>query len=377
MRPSHKSCVLLATVVGAGLIIFACSSSDENPPAGTGGSAGKADASTGGTGGGTSGAAGTGGSAGTAGTGGVAGAGGTAQGGAAGAGGTAQGGAAGEGGSAGEAGASGTAGNGGSAGGAAGGAAGSSGAAGTAGTAGSAGSDGCGNAQSTTVETIAGNTLPDMSYVSVTGAIATTAKLVITNACLFGVYVKDPSANAGAMLISQGTKQGTTCQATDALPTVQPGDILDFKGRITHFLPTNCSGVPQVIELSVENVEGCSATKTGSGTAPAPLEATPADLMAGKYGNLLVKVTSVTAQDWPDGGVLDSVGTLLLAGSGLQVKDSLYYRFQGMPVFSSGQVFNQIVGINAFPSLVGTTCSWALAPRDKCTDFDPKSGGCP
>ena len=132
-----------------------------------------------------------------------------------------------------------------------------------------------------------------------------------------------------------------------------------------------------MIELSIENVEGCSATKTGSGAAPTPLEATPADLMAGKYGNLLVKVTSVTAEDWPDGGAIGPNGTIQLAGSGLWVKDTLYYRVQGQPVFASGQVFTQIVGINAFPSLVGTTCAWALAPRDKCTDYDPGSDGCP
>lgn len=235
----------------------------------------------------------------------------------------------------------------------------------------------------TTVQTIASDTLPDMSFVSVTSAVASTAKLQITNGCLWGLYVKDPSAVAGLMLVSQGAKQtvdgGTVCTpGTDQIPDVVPGDLVSFKGKITHYTLANCMNVPKVIEIAIEQVEGCSAQKTGAGTAPEPIEATQAELKAGiKYASLLVKVTGVTAQDWPDGGVLDPLGSILLAGDGLVVRDSLYYRTQGMPQFTSGQSFTQIVGINGFPNVFNGTCSWSLAPRNKCTDFLPKSADCP
>lgn len=231
-----------------------------------------------------------------------------------------------------------------------------------------------------TVAGIAADTLPENTLVNVTGAIATTPKFQVTNACLWGVFVKGPGSNAGAFVISQGLLSGTTCTpGTDQIAQgIVPGDIVNFGARIIHYTSTGCSGVPPLLEVQVNAADGCTAIKTGSGPAPAPLDVNPSDLIGGTaYPNQLVRVSNVTLQDLPDGGVTDKQGTIYLQSSGLAVRDSIYWRTQGAPVFSSFQFFNSIVGINSQPMLVNGVCAYTLLPRDKCVDYVPKSLDCP
>ena len=385
---------IATAVVSAGFVIVACSSSDPVFPAATAG-AGGADAAAGGASQGGASQGGAGGS--SAGSGGVASGGqaGSSTGGMAG---TSNGGSAGKstggsagsstGGSAGSstggsAGAS-TGGSGGkSTGGSAGSSIGGSGGTSTGGSAGTGGSTvdaGLCAGQPVSIATIASNTLPDNTLVSVTGAIATSPKFQVTNSCLWGVFVKGSGSNAGTFVISQGVASGTICTpGTDQLPQgLVPGDIIDFGARLIHFTAAGCTGVPALVEVQISASDGCTATKTGNGLAPAPIDVAAGDLLGGiQYPNQLVRVTNVTLQDLPDGGVVDKQGTILLQGSGLAVRDSIYWRTQGAPQFTSSQFFNSIVGINSQPMIVNGICSYTLLPRDKCMDYVPKSMDCP
>jgi hypothetical protein len=108
------------------------------------------------------------------------------------------------------------------------------------------------------------------------------------------------------------------------------------------------------------------------------VDVSPVELLSGTiYTHQLVRVTNVTLADWPGLGPVDALGSLLLQGSGLVVKDSIYWRAEGAPVYGSGQVFASMVGINGQPQVVGTACAYALLPRNKCFDLAPKSQDCP
>jgi hypothetical protein len=238
--------------------------------------------------------------------------------------------------------------------------------------------------QASSIQTIASGALPDNTFVKVTGAIVTSPKFQLTAGCLWGVFVKDPIANAGSLIVSTGGTTpfdgGSVCApGTDQLPQgLQPGDIVAIGGRVVRYTPPSCVGVPPVIEVVVEAAEGCSASKIGVGPQPVPMTVSPADLVGGaQYANQLVRVINVMAQDWPDGGVTDKYGSILLDGSNLVVRDAIFYRAQGAPLFSSGQMFNEVVGINGQPIVANGLCSWTLLPRDKCIDYDPKSQDCP
>ena len=192
--------------------------------------------------------------------------------------------------------------------------------------------------------------------------------------------MKDPESNAGAFLISQGSQIGGVCNAgTDQIPQgILTGDIIDFGGRILHFMPTGCTGVPPLLEVQADAADGCTAIKTGSGAAPVPVDVLPSELLDGtQRPNQLVRIWNVSLQDLPDGGVVDAQGTIFLQTSGLAVRDSIFWRVQGAPQVSSSQFFNSITGINSQPMPVNGVCAYTLLPRNKCADFVPKSLDCP
>lgn len=216
--------------------------------------------------------------------------------------------------------------------------------------------------------------------VQVTGAIVTSKKFLASfsnksNKCLWSVYVMDPAAARGVQLISEeGTASSKAqCDPSGGIPNeIKPGDIVSFVGMTSEFGSTgNCSTTP----AKVRQVKICSVTITGNGEPPAPvLVADPADLTKGlkQYQNLLVKIENVEVK-LQDGKVTDKYGTMVLQGSGLLVRDNLYYEQSGAPKFDSTTTkFNSIVGISQL-----NYCDWVLQPRDKCNDIDPKSSDCP
>ncbi|MBI5532521.1 MAG: hypothetical protein HY898_07390 [Deltaproteobacteria bacterium] len=235
------------------------------------------------------------------------------------------------------------------------------------------------------VDDVATSKVAAGTTVWIEGAIATTRKLVVyssknTGTCLWGVFVKAPTQPYGTMVVSYGDNMTTladggagTCPDTGSdIPNgIMPGDVLDITGDTDAYAPSTCTAPTPAKQIQVK---ACSVVKTGGGGAPAPVEVSnPADLKTGdpKYQGLLVRITNVTAQNF-DGGTVGPYGVITLQGSGLEVHDKFYYTTDGAPEFGPAQHFNSIVGINHLDY-----CTWALQPRDKCKDLDPKSIGCP
>jgi hypothetical protein len=220
--------------------------------------------------------------------------------------------------------------------------------------------------------------------VELTGVVVTTHKILVnksksTGSCLWGTFVKDPAADYGLMVVAYGDKApsdgsgnyGDCPTGTDPIPNdIAPGDIVNMTGTTSSYAPSSCpAGTTPQVQLKV-----CAFTKTSSGQAPAPVVvADPAMLKTGnkKYQGLLVKIENVDAENY-DGGTVGPYGVITLAGSGLEVHDKFYYSTAGAPQFAPSQHFNFIVGISHLDY-----CTWALQPRDKCADFDPKSLDCP
>ncbi|MCU0691764.1 MAG: hypothetical protein MUF54_10215 [Polyangiaceae bacterium] len=249
---------------------------------------------------------------------------------------------------------------------------------GTGGTGGS--SANCPAGQASTVASVADGTVADNIQVEITGAIATTKKLVVyfgksKGTCLWGMFVKDPSADRGLMVVSYGenaaanASQADCPKGTDALPDVTPGDTVNIVGKVSPYAPSSCSPAP----AKQMQVTACSATVTGKVDAPAPVVVTKLDdLAAGaaQYQGLLVRVENVVAEN-VDGGAVGPYGVIQLADTELQVNDNFYYAASGAPAFDPSQQFKSITGISHL-----SYCDWVLQPRDKCTDFDPPSKNC-
>jgi hypothetical protein len=314
----------IAVAAMVALSIQAGCASDEDPATSGGsggGTAGTAGSTTGGTGGGSAGVAGTGG--GTAGTGG--------------------------------------------------------GSAGQAGTGG--GSSNCPVGQSATIADVADGTVATDIQVDIKGAIATTKKMVVyfkksDGNCLWGVFVKDPNADRGMMVISYGDNapadsSSSECPTgTDAIAEgIVPGDVLDIVGETAAYAPSSCTNGA----AKQKQISACSVVKTGSGAAPEPVVVSNLDDLAagaGQYQGLLVKIENVDAENY-DGGTVGPYGVIELQGTELQINDKFYYGETGAPDFDPSQHFNSIVGINHLDY-----CDWVLQPRDKCDDFDPSSKDC-
>ncbi len=274
-------------------------------------------------------------------------------------------------------------------GGATGGAGGATGGSGGA-TGGSGGGTQCPVGQTQTVQAVADGTVAAQTQVQITGAIVETQKFLVSKSktvggtCLWGTFVKDPSAAYGLMVVAKGsgavddgTGTGkTTCTAgTDAIPdTVAAGDIVDITGTADSYAPTagtNCTTPPP----GQVQLQACAFTKTGAGAAPDPVVVSdPASLKTGdkQYQGLLVKIENVDAENF-DGGTVGPYGIITLATSGLEIHDKLYYHASGDgPVFAPSQHFAYIIGVSHLDY-----CTWSLEPRDKCNDFSPKSTDCP
>ncbi len=229
--------------------------------------------------------------------------------------------------------------------------------------------------------------------IHLTGVIATSGKFLVsksakTGTCLYGVFVADANATfvaySGILVVSQGVDAtagdsgATSCHDGDLIPKdVKAGDTLELKGLYDEFGPTaaTCGGAtpptavpnpakaPQLAKL-------CAYTKTGDGTAPAPLAVTPDDIKGTgpdqlKYSGGLVKVTAVKAKTATAPGDT-SFGAFALDPSGLAVGDKIYYRGAATaPVVAVGQSFTEITGQSYLDF-----CTWTLEPRSIC-DIKP------
>ena len=196
-----------------------------------------------------------------------------------------------------------------------------------------------------------------------------------SGSCTWAVFLKDPNADRGTMVVSKGDdgptggKPSDCPLGSDAIPDdVVRGDLLDIQGETDTYKPNECDKTAQV------QIEAIAVTKTGSGTPPEPVVVTDLDAMAAgdtMYQGLFVKIENVTAENY-DGGTVGPYGIIELEGTDLKVRDDFYWQEDGGPDFPPSQSFNSIVGLMH----LHFTCDWALQPRDKCTDFDPPSDDC-
>jgi hypothetical protein len=236
----------------------------------------------------------------------------------------------------------------------------------------------CTLGQTTTVQNVL-TTVAKSVQVKVSGT-ATTKKFLVnfsktTGACQWAVFIRGASDAYGLMVYSFGANTNggwSDCPiGTDTIPEgIMPGDELTVTGKTVHYAPTSCT-VPPSPQIQVD---ACQVDKTGSGSVPTPiLVSNPDDLTTGNplYQGNLVQLTNVDAQNW-DAGTVGPYGIIRLVGTSLEIHDMFYYPDQGAPQFGPSQHFNKIVGINHLDY-----CTWALQPRDKCLDLDPKSLDCP
>jgi hypothetical protein len=257
----------------------------------------------------------------------------------------------------------------------------------------------CG-AQRVTLEQIHAGRVRAGVRVSVGPIVASSQKFLASEAksgsCLWGAFAADPEKRgpgSGLLLVSFGAQRegGESCRAdTDGIPDdLAPGDVLELEGKVDEYAPASCDGVARSLEFAID--PACGARRMQRVAPPEPYDVDVAlaeRLAAGKdaellrsYSGALLRLHEVSAiRDEADGDAVFSFGVVRLAETALEVSSRLYYfdLSQGgpkaavkTPRFAYPTTFRSVTG-----ALFLDYCSWSLAPRDRCSDFDPASAGC-
>jgi hypothetical protein len=257
-----------------------------------------------------------------------------------------------------------------------------------------------------TIHDITTNVIGPGVKVSLTGVVAMSQKFLTyksnsTGSCLWGVFVSAPglattAENTGLLVVSYGFDAVTNdagqayCPklgqepAGDMIPDdVAPGDVLDFVGTTSYYVPSTCGEEPGESTIGQFQIQACSGVKTGTAAVPAAAVVDPADLSDAankdfhdKWGGVKVRIENVTPAEAP---VVGMYGIITLTEGGLLVPDEIYYRGYAQaqnkchagPVFADGTIFASIEGFS-----YRDYCTWVLEPNDKCADFDPPSEDC-
>ena len=261
--------------------------------------------------------------------------------------------------------------------------------------------------------------------VEVDGVVVMSHKFLVsasktTGSCLWGVFVSAPGLtetgpNTGLLIASYGTPAmimdgGTKAYcpvlgqapAGDAIPdNVKIGDVVNVTGKTDYYLPKTCGMVPtdaSVAQYQISNVT--KVTSAGSPVTPPPAhkltDAQVAQLASGtdkafhdQWGGVRVRIQNVTSvpQMGADAGadaggtITDQYGHIVLAGSGLQVGDKIYY--QGLlkalgDICHSGPVYandmTHFTEIDGFSYL--DFCTWGVLPNSRCSDLAPPPDDC-
>jgi len=234
--------------------------------------------------------------------------------------------------------------------------------------------------------------------------IATSQKFLVfrssAGSCLWGVFVSEDVSVAapgtGLLIVSYGDAAGDASAGacptgTDAIPDdVRSGDVLEAHGKTSSFVSSSCSR-PIAPQFQLRASKACPLLRSGHRAPPAPaeLDFSTADRIATAsepnllqaWGNLLVRLQAVSGRPADAGSIVGRFGVVRLNETLLEVHDELYWNdlsaggpgaFGKQPVFGAGTSFSRIDGI-----LHLDFCSWSLNPRNKCSDFEPKSENCP
>ncbi len=245
----------------------------------------------------------------------------------------------------------------------------------------------------------AGIVLPSVPIVLV--ATATSQKFLVSQtvagSCLWGVFVGDHATQTeprGVLVVSYGDDvlDDERCEAgTDAIPDdVATGDSLAIVGRASSFVPSSCDGIapaPQLIadaRCPIERVERVAEIE------PLSLPFDVADGLARgedpelvrRFAGGLVRLDNVSALPNETGnGAVRPYGVVALAETELEVHADIEYGdlSAGGPRDASKSL--DVPYPAEFRSVTGLVyldyCTYALAPRRRCGDFDPPSSGCP
>jgi hypothetical protein len=258
-----------------------------------------------------------------------------------------------------------------------------------------AGGCNCSTGTPTSISQIMNGSVALGTQVALTGVVATSPKFLASNGatgtCYWGVFVSEPVAQAvpysGALILALGTDASLDANGvygpcpigTDIIPPdTAPGDVLDVTSSFISYVKSTCatSTVPAPApELRIGYA--CSIQRTATGHA-VPTPATVPDLTeltnsAGeathhKWTGVLIKLENVTGVDLTTAGPVGPTGTVRLT-NGVIVRDRIYQ--PQTAVFGTGTTWNWIIGISHLD-----VCTWAIEPRNPCTDFNPRSQNC-
>lgn len=231
-------------------------------------------------------------------------------------------------------------------------------------------------------------------------AVATSQKFLVSHtragSCLFGAFLGTDAASdgpRGVLAISYGDEapEGEPClPGHDGLPDeIAPGDAVTAVGYLSPYAPSACDGTAPSPQLMVD--VGCPLSRTGRRMLPAPFglsldeatrlaQGTDAALVRRLAGGL-VTLEGITALRAEDGvGSVGPYGVMRFAETTLELHNDLEYGdlTQGGPGSSEKSlVFGYPTHFASVTGLVYLDyCTWALAPRNRCTDLDPPSAGC-
>jgi hypothetical protein len=259
---------------------------------------------------------------------------------------------------------------------------------------------------SASLEEVTSGSIPADSEIRLSGVTATSQKFLVfrstAGSCLWGVFVSADVAVAapgtGLLVVSYGDPAAAAdgslapCRAgSDAIPDdVEPGDVLEARGKVSSFVSSSCPRATGA-QAQLRASRACPLERSARRAPPTPAELSlsSADRVAAgsepgfirAWGNLLVRLKSVSGRPADAGTIVGRFGVIRLSETALEVHDHLYWNdLTGngpgaagkQPVFASNTRFLQIDGIIHLDF-----CSWSLNPRDKCSDFEPKSEDCP
>jgi hypothetical protein len=229
---------------------------------------------------------------------------------------------------------------------------------------------------------------------------ATSQKFLVSQtdagSCLWGAFVgDDPTSEGprGVLVVSYGSEalaSAPCASGTDAIPDdLLPGDGVRVVGRASSFAPASCDGVvaaPQMIadaRCPIERLERTSPPE------PFSLPLDVADELARgvdpvlvrRHAGGLVRLENVSALPNEAGdGAVRPYGVIALGETALEVHGDIEYAdlTEGGPrdaektfAFPYPTDFRSITGL-----VYLDYCTYSLAPRRRCEDFDPKSLGC-
>jgi hypothetical protein len=256
------------------------------------------------------------------------------------------------------------------------------------------------DAQSVVLDELrAGIVLPSVPVVLV--ATATSQKFLVSQtdagSCLWGVFVGDsPAAGEprGVLVISYGDESlgDAPCEpGTDAIPDdIAPGDSVRVIGRSSSFVPSSCDGIvpaPQVIadaRCPFERLDRVAEVE------PLTLPFDVADDLARgadpelvrRFAGGLVRLENVSALPNESGdGAVRPYGVVALAETELEIHADIEYGD-----LSAGGPRDATKSLDVpypaeFRSITGLIyldyCTYALAPRHRCGDFNPPTSACP